>query len=66
MQAFPHRHRVAAGIERACAAIAATPTDRDNVLLSLSARELCPKIQIRARAEPARGFAGSSSPERAK
>lgn len=45
----------AAGIERARALIAATPSDPDNVFISLSARELCPQIPIHARAETPAG-----------
>lgn len=44
-----------AGIERARALIAATGNDPDNVFISLSARELCPRIQIHASAESSAG-----------
>lgn len=40
-----------AGIERARAIVAATPSDPDNVFLALSARELHPGIGVHARAE---------------
>jgi voltage-gated potassium channel len=46
----------AAGIERARALIAATASDSDNVFIALSAGELCPEIQIHARAETAAGI----------
>ncbi|GAB3292488.1 potassium channel protein [Hymenobacter tenuis] len=40
----------AAGVERASALITALPKDADNVFVTLTARELCPKITIIARA----------------
>lgn len=45
----------AAGIRRARALVAATPSDPDNVFIALSARELAPDIQIHARAESSAG-----------
>jgi len=45
----------AAGIRRARALVAATPSDPDNVFIALSARELAPTIQIHARAESSAG-----------
>lgn len=45
----------AAGIRRARALVAATPSDPDNVFIALSARELAPNIQIHARAESSAG-----------
>lgn len=45
----------AAGIERARALVAATPSDADNVFIALSARELHPGIAIHARAETEAG-----------
>jgi voltage-gated potassium channel len=44
-----------AGIERARALVAATPSDSDNVFISLSAREANPPILIHARAETRAG-----------
>lgn len=45
-----------AGIERARALVAATPSDSDNVFISLSAREANPPILIHARAETRAGL----------
>lgn len=44
-----------AGIERARALVAATPSDSDNVFIALSAREANPPILIHARAETRAG-----------
>jgi voltage-gated potassium channel len=44
-----------AGIERARAIVAATPSDADNVFIALSSRELNPEIAIHARAETEAG-----------
>jgi voltage-gated potassium channel len=40
-----------AGIERAQAVVAATPSDPDNVFIALSARELNPEVAVHGRAE---------------
>ncbi len=45
----------AAGIERARALVAATPSDSDNVFIALSARELNPQAKIHASAETSVG-----------
>lgn len=40
-----------AGIARACAVVAATASDADNVFIALSAHEMNPRVQVHARAE---------------
>lgn len=40
-----------AGVARACAVVAATASDADNVFIALSARELNPRVEVHARAE---------------
>lgn len=40
-----------AGVARACAVVAATASDSDNVFIALSAREMNPTIEVHARAE---------------
>src|SRR5262249_21489604 len=44
-----------AGVERAAAIVVATPSDSDNVFITLSARERNPRIRIHARAESEAG-----------
>ena len=46
---------VEAGVERARAIVVATPSDSDNVFITLSARERNPRISIHARAESESG-----------
>jgi len=46
----------AAGLDRALALVAATPSDSDNVFIALSAREANPEISIHSRAETPAGI----------
>jgi len=55
-----------AGVERAAAIVVATPSDSDNVFITLSARERNPRIRIHARAESEAGARGYASPERTR
>lgn len=45
-----------AGIDRARALVAATPSDPDNVFIALSAREIQPEIKVHARADTEPGI----------